>query len=221
MASHTATPPGKVWDIFIRLFHWSLVITIGLAWWTAEAGHMEWHKKLGFLLLSLILFRLIWGVIGSHYARFGEFIASPPKTLRYFSALLRHKPPHYVGHNPLGGWMVVAILVLCLVQGTTGLFATDDIFTTGPLYPYISDDLAGTLTSIHKLTFTLIQIAVVLHVLAVLFHQIFHRDRLIEAMIHGRKPLGENQPVATLSWPRALISLIFSAGLFFLLLSLN
>lgn len=120
------TRSNPVWDIFIRLFHWILAASILFAWWSVEQGGnwMDWHMRAGYLVLALILFRLIWGFIGTSHARFADFVRSPGATLNYTRALLGRREPHYSGHNPLGGWMVVILLLLCLVQAGTGLFTT-------------------------------------------------------------------------------------------------
>lgn len=215
------TRSNPVWDIFIRLFHWILAASILFAWWSVEQGGnwMDWHMRAGYLVLALILFRLIWGFIGSSHARFADFVRSPGATLNYARALLARREPHYSGHNPLGGWMVVVLLLLCLVQAGTGLFTTDDIFIEGPLNSLVSSDLADTLTSIHRFNFNLLQAAVALHLAGVIFHQVFKREPLVQAMIHGHKPAitgedGTKTRSVRVSPLRALLSLLPAAALF-------
>lgn len=214
-----------VWDILVRLFHWTLAASILFAWWCGEQGGnwMDWHMRAGYLVLALVLFRLIWGFIGTPYARFREFVLPPYKTLAYTRTLLKGKERHYIGHNPLGGWMVVVLLLLCLAQAGTGLFATDDIFTEGPLSSLVDSDIASWLTGIHKLNFNLLLGAVALHLAGVIFHQGVKREPLVQAMIHGRKPVdGEQGPqpaVSLLQMPlRTVLALSAATALFLLLL---
>jgi cytochrome b len=181
-----------VWDIFVRLFHWSLVASILFAWWSGEQGGnwMQWHMYAGYSVLGLVLFRLLWGFAGSHYARFSEFVRSPVHTVKYGLQLARRKEPHYIGHNPLGGWMVLLLLLLSAAQAGTGLFANDEIFTEGPLVHLVSYDLSVEITRWHKLIFDGLLIAIGLHLLGVFTHQVFKREKLIQAMLHGRKMAG-------------------------------
>lgn len=185
-----------VWDIYVRLFHWVLAAGVLFAWWSGEQGGnwMTWHMYAGYTVLGLVLFRLLWGVAGSHYARFSEFIYSPTSTLRYTRQLLQHREPHYLGHNPLGGWMVVALLLLAAVQAGTGLFANDEIFTEGPLAQLISYDLSVEITRWHKWLFNILLLAIVLHILGVIYHQVFKRENLVQAMLHGYKLAANDTP---------------------------
>ena len=125
----------KIWDLPTRLFHWSLVAGILFMWFSAEISDslMDWHMRVGEFLIALILFRIIWGVIGSDSARFSSLLRSPIATLRYAQTLPSRKPSWHAGHNPLGGWMVIALLLLVLLQASSGLFITDDILLEGPL----------------------------------------------------------------------------------------
>ncbi len=137
---------------------------------------MTWHMYAGYTVLGLVLFRLLWGVAGSHYARFSEFVYSPTSTLRYTRQLLQHREPHYLGHNPLGGWMVVALLLLAAAQAGTGLFANDEIFTEGPLAQLISYDLSD---RDHPLAQRVVQYPATGHRPAhsrVIYHQVFKRE---------------------------------------------
>src|SRR5580698_5393961 len=149
-----------VWDLPVRVFHWLLVLTIIGLYVTAKLGTdwTPWHMRLGKFMIGLLIFRLIWGFIGPRHARFGNFIRGPGTVLQYLKGCIQS-----VGHNPLGAGMVVLMLVLLLVQVTTGLFSTDDIVWTGPYFPSVSHDLAEKLTAIHHLNFKFIEAAVALH----------------------------------------------------------
>jgi len=150
---------------------------------------MDYHVWGGYAVLALVLFRLIWGFVGSETARFSDFLRGPGAALQYVRALLRGETPHYIGHNPLGAWSIVAMLVLLLVQAGTGLFANDDILIEGPLYAWVSKDTSDWLTTIHKLNFNLLLLVIAVHLSAVLFYLLVKRENLIHPMLSGRKHL--------------------------------
>ncbi|WP_133408578.1 cytochrome b/b6 domain-containing protein [Parashewanella tropica] len=195
----------KVWDIPTRLFHWSLVVLMGLLWWSGENGEMELHQIFAYSLASILIFRVIWGLIGSDSARFGQFIVHPVKTLKYLSQLKRKNAPEYAGHNPVGGYMVIALLLIVSFQLVTGLFTTDDIFTEGPLYSYVSSEASDVLTWLHKNTFNVILGLVVLHVLAVVIHTL-KGENLVPAMLHGKKKMLQ-QPEKVLGFRSSFLGL--------------
>lgn len=189
----------KVWDIWVRLFHWLLVLLILFNWLSAELGDvwMEWHIRAGFLTAGLVVFRLIWGLWGSWSARFSAFVKAPKQILRYIQG---EDNTHYLSHNPLGGIGVVALLGLILAQVITGLFSNDDILIEGPFASLISYDASLLMTDVHEAIFNLLMIVIVIHLAGVLFHQTIRREPLIQAMIHGRKPLnptdkGQDRPL--------------------------
>lgn len=140
-------------------------------------------------MLVLVLFRVIWGFAGSDTARFRDFIRGPGAALAYVKALLRGETPLYLGHNPMGGWSIVAMLVLLLIQAGTGLFANDDITTEGPLYGWVSKGTSDWLTTIHKFNFNLLLLVIAVHISAVLFYLFVKRENLIHPMLSGRKHL--------------------------------
>jgi cytochrome b len=182
--------PVVVWDLPTRLFHWTLVALMIAQWWTAEeSSTMDWHVWGGYAVLALVLFRLIWGFVGSETARFSDFVRGPGAALDYVRALLRGETPHYLGHNPLGAWSIVAMLILLLVQAGTGLFATDDILIEGPLYSWVSKGASDWLTTIHKLNFNLLLLMIAVHLSAVLFYLLVKRENLIHPMLTGHKRL--------------------------------
>lgn len=212
-----------VWDWPVRLFHWALVALLAGSWASAQAGveYMQWHIRCGYGVLSLVLFRLVWGLWGSFSARFVSFVRGPRAVLAYARAWVSRQPQHYLGHNPLGGWMVLALLVLVLVQAGSGLFANDDIFTEGPLYGLVGKDTSDLLTFIHKRNFNLLLLAAGLHVAAVLLY-LWRGDNLLKAMFTGRKPAGvyEDRPgvMAPLWW--AVMCLALAATGVWLILEL-
>lgn len=217
------TLPTPVWDLFVRLFHWLLAASILFAWWSGEQGGnwMTWHMRAGYTVLGLILFRLGWGLVGTHYARFKEFIRGPKQTLGYGMKMLRREEPQHAGHNPLGGWMVLVLLLLSAAQAGTGLFANDEIFTEGPLVHLVSYDLSVEITRWHKLIFDGLLIAIGLHLLGVIWHQRLRGEKLIQAMLHGRKPVPEGTTDAgPTPWVRGLLLALGSAALIWALVNL-
>lgn len=205
------THPVKIWDLPTRLFHWVLVAGIAFMWFSTEISDslMDRHAQVGELLLSLVLFRIVWGFVGSDSARFGTFLASPANTINYAKTLFSRKPSWHAGHNPMGGWMVLALLLVVLGQAVSGLFMTDDIMTEGPLYAVASSDLADLMMSAHHLLFDVLVALIVLHVAAILFYRIVKRTNLIPAMVKGSAQWPEGEPVAsTLTFRSAWLALV-------------
>jgi len=180
----------KVWDLPTRLFHWTLVALMIVQWLTAEqSSTMDWHVRGGYAVLALVLFRLIWGFVGSDTARFSYFVRGPGAALEYVGALRRGETPHYLGHNPLGAWSIVAMLILLVIQAGTGLFANDDILIEGPLYAWVSKGTSDWLTTIHKLNFNLLLLVIAVHISAVLFYLLVKHENLVHPMLSGFKRL--------------------------------
>lgn len=174
----------RVWDIPTRLFHWLLLVLIGISWWSAEQRAMDWHVLSGLAVMALVLFRLIWGFIGGSTARFSQFLRSPGAVLAY---LRGGKAPHIVaGHNPIGGYSTLAMLLLLALQVSTGLFAVDvDGIDSGPMSFLVSFDIGRTLAAIHELSFAALQLVVALHVVAILFYLLVRKRNLISPMFTG------------------------------------
>ncbi|HTI79031.1 MAG TPA: cytochrome b/b6 domain-containing protein [Acetobacteraceae bacterium] len=191
-----ATVPVRIWDIPIRLFHWAIVIILATSWISEEQGWMELHFLAGYSLLALLLFRLAWGFVGSHTARFTSFLRSPLTVVRYISRLHRREPDTELGHNAAGGWMALVMLVLLAVQVGTGLCANDDVMNEGPLFNYVGKDWSDWLSHIHAVNFTLIQIVASLHVLAILAYALVKKHDLVRPMVTGLKrlPIGTTPP---------------------------
>jgi cytochrome b len=179
----------RVWDLPTRLFHWAIVVLIFAAWATQEWDHMQWHMWTGYTILTLLLFRIIWGIIGSDTARFNRFLRSPIAAFRHLAHIHRREPDTEIGHNAAGGWVVLLMLALIGIQAGTGLFANDDIDTEGPLMERVSKGTSDWLTHIHYLNFKAIEAVIVLHILAILVYAILKRQNLVRPMITGRKTL--------------------------------
>jgi cytochrome b len=188
-----ATAPARriiVWDLPVRIFHWAVVVLIGFSWWTAENDRLDLHRLSGYTILTLVLFRVLWGVAGSATARFSSFVRGPRDVFAYARRFFRREPSHWVGHNPMGALSVLGLLALLLVQTATGLCASDtDGLESGPLASLVGYEASRTLSKVHETTFTLIQILVVLHVAVILFHAFYKREDLIGPMVRGAKKM--------------------------------
>lgn len=184
-----STQKIRVWDIPVRLFHWSLVALVAVCIYTGNTGgfkEMDYHMLSGYIILALILFRIAWGFAGTRYAKFSAFI-KPRLIAGYAKGLFNKTSGTTVGHNPLGALSVLALLLVLGTQVSTGLFANDDIFIEGPLAHLVDDETSDELTSIHHLNVKVLYGLLGLHVLAILFYELFKRERLLLAMISGHK----------------------------------
>jgi cytochrome b len=205
--------PVRVWDAPTRLFHWAIVILLGASWITESRGWMALHFLCGYSVIALLLFRIAWGLVGSDTARFSHFLKSPVAALLHLSRLHRRGPDTEIGHNAAGGWMVLIMLALLAVQVATGLFANDDGDTEGPLFRYVDKDRSDWLSHIHAVNFTLIKIAVVAHVVAILVYAVLKRHDLVRPMITGWKHLPDAvTPPALVSPVRAVVVFAIAAG---------
>lgn len=179
-----------VWDLPTRLFHWSLAAAVCVSVGTGLTSHMTWHLRSGYAVLTLVVFRLLWGLFGSESARFARFLRSPAAALRHLRHLMRAEPDHETTHNPAGGWMVLVLLLIVLAQALTGLCANDGVMTAGPLANVVGDDWSDTLTHWHAAILKpLLFIAVGAHMFAVLLYFLAKGQDLVLPMITGRKSL--------------------------------
>jgi cytochrome b len=206
--------PMRVWDAPTRLFHWALVILLGVSWLTESRGWMRVHMLSGYSIIALLLFRVAWGVAGSQTARFSHFVRGPQAALRHLTHLLRRQPDTEIGHNAAGGWMVLVMLALLAVQVGTGLCANDDANTEGPLFNYVGKEWSDWLSHVHAVNFVLIQLAVALHVAAILIYLGLARHDLVRPMITGRKLLPDVlTPPRFVSPVRAVVLFAIAVGL--------
>ena len=181
------------WDLPTRLFHWSVVVLVAGGWLSHKYGDpltMTWHKWNGYALLTLLLFRVLWGLVGSSTARFSHFLAGPRRIVAYLRGGLRDK---HLGHNPAGSLSVLAMLAVMFTQAFTGLFSTDDILVNGPLRWLVARETADFLDSIHRRGYDILLILIGLHLAALAFYRIVHKDNLVKPMITGYK-CPENVP---------------------------
>ncbi|CAM5768069.1 cytochrome b561 [Labrys miyagiensis] len=180
----------KAWDLPTRLFKWSLVALIVLAWISSGFGDpsMTVHKAAGYGILVLLVYRVFWGFLGGSTARFLNFLRSPASTWKYLRSLAGDRVRPYLGHNPAGGLMVVGLLIACAVQVGLGLFASDGVLAAGPLADQAGDAVSGWAGDLHKAWFYFVILGLCgLHIAANLYYQFFKRENLIGAMISGRK----------------------------------
>jgi cytochrome b len=178
-----------VWDVPVRLFHWLLVTSILMLFITGKVGgnYMEWHKKIGFFVIGLIAFRIVWGFVGSYHARFKNFVRGPAAVIAYAKSLFKKDSPHYLGHNPMGALSVLALIAAVGFQTFTGLFSNDDIMLEGPYASMVSKAFSDQMTSLHHLNSNVILVLIGLHLSAIVFYAVFKKEQLIEAMLTGKK----------------------------------
>lgn len=216
----TGAKSTTVWDAPIRLFHWSITILMGLAWWSAEEHFLDWHRRAGYAILCLLIFRILWGFFGSATSRFSSFCKAPATVIRYVrNDLFARKSSPTPGHNPLGGWSVLAMLAAMLIQTLLGLIAVDvDGLESGPLSHLVSFEMGRMAARAHHFIFDILLVLIVLHLTAIAFHLFHKKQNLTKAMI-----LGTTEPDATLAGPlfsqsfRATILLAWSMLLVFFL----
>ena len=178
----------RVWDLPTRLFHWTLAACVAGLVITGYIGGstMQWHARIGYAVLTLLLFRIVWGVVGGKWSRFGAFLYSPASVINYLRG--KPHPDHLIGHNPLGSASVFAMLVFLLAQVATGLVGDDDAGFTGPLNKFVASSKGLAATWYHKRVGQWVIIAlVVLHIAAILYYLWKKRDNLIKPMLHGDK----------------------------------
>ena len=208
----------RVWDGPIRLFHWSIVLLIAFSYVSIQKSWISLHFLSGYAVLTLLLFRLAWGLFGSETARFGQFLRSPVEAFRHLAAFPRREPDTEIGHNAAGGWMVLVMLLVLAFQVGTGLFSNDEFANEGPLAHRIARSTSDWISWLHGTNFNVVLGLMVLHVVAVFAYAAVKRHDLVRPMVTGRKRLP-----ATMRQPRfvspvvALGILAVCAGLVWLL----
>jgi len=205
--------PHILWDIPTRIGHWVLVACLPLCWWSAESQNYSLHQWLGYIVIIIVSSRVIWGFIGSRHSRFADFLVGPGSVLAY----LRGQGGASAGHNPLGGWSVMAMLGLLLLQGVSGLFNSDDILFSGPLYYAADTTFRDAMGVVHELAFDVLLVLVAVHILAVLYHQLRRHEPLLQAMLRGSAAGREGRVPPVQLWRYALVLLLASAVLWAIL----
>jgi cytochrome b len=198
MEIERATTQRRVWDLPVRLMHWGLALSVLGAWVTREleGDWFAWHTRFGYAVLLLVTTRIVWGFVGTRYARFKDFVRGPRAILAHLRAERSGSAAPVTGHNPLGALMILALLGLLLTQSVLGLFANDQVLEAGPLYGYVEGATSDRLTTLHKQLFDLVVVAIAIHVGAALFYLWVRRENLILPMITGLKPGALLSPAA-------------------------
>jgi cytochrome b len=235
--------PVAVWDLPTRLLHWAFVVLLVFQFITGKIGgaFMPWHLYSGYTMLVLVVFRVLWGFAGSTHARFASFLRGPVATMRFARRLFSRQAVPQVGHNPLGGWMVVGLILSLGLQAFSGLFSNDGLDAAGPLAGLVTLDLSNNLSEFHRWNLQLLLALSGVHVIAVLFHWLVKKENLVTPMFTGiktvpasilrerrdalrvsprRRAASREHASAFVASPRrALVLLAVAAGLVFLLVA--
>jgi cytochrome b len=196
------------WDLPTRLFHWLTVALVAAAYATWRLNWMDWHALAGDALLALLLFRVVWGFVGSETARFVRFVASPRAAAHHLTQLFRREPDEQFGHNPAGGWMVLLLLSLLLGQTMTGIVVNNDVADAGPLTEIMPAPIANLVTDLHAVLWKALLVAVALHVIAIAIYAAAKGHNLLGPLLTGRKFLpGPSTPQHLASHILALLVL--------------
>jgi len=201
-----------VWDLPLRLFHWLLVISILVSWYTSEQeGEMiELHMQSGYFILGLIIFRLIWGFVGTKHSRFSQFYPSPSRLSAYINELKSGIKIKHAGHNPLGSLMILLMLLLIFLQATSGLFINDDIFSAGPYYGTLSAEMEKVMKFIHHNVFNLIIGAIFIHLSAILYYRFTLKTDLVTPMVTGKKSANDINRNDVISHSKILVAIVIA-----------
>ncbi len=198
-----------VWGLHTRLFHWLLVVVFSFSLITgliADLDWMEWHMRAGYFILGLLIFRLLLGVMGRDYGRFSRLALSPAAIRAYLCSGRDKSGRRYTGHNPLGSWMVIVMLLAILVQVISGFMTTDDIFTEGPWVIWAEEEWISWASFIHSQNYWLLIGLVSLHIVAIIFYELFKKQPLVKTMVSGRKAVEDCRGSAQVT-PWWLVSL--------------
>lgn len=210
-----------VWDWPVRLMHWLIAILFTglILTGKADEDYWQWHFYMGYGLSAVIIARVLYGFFGSSHARFKQFLYHPVEVLRYSKTLLIGRGKVYLGHNPIGGLMVVALLLVLSLQWLSGLFTSDEVFWFGPLYGALGEAFNSQMSSFHHQLPDILLILVGLHIAAILYHELRFRERLVGAMLHGRKIMHgaeQDAPAQSIQTPRLGVIVSLLVGLIWL-----
>lgn len=214
----------KVWDLPIRICHWGFVVIIVFQYLSTQIldenwlpNAMQWHFYAGYTCIGLIVFRLCWGVLGTYYAKFSQFIVKPSIAVSYLTK--RHTFSEFVGHNPAGAYSIIALLSLMLTQAISGLFISDEIFSDGPYYGVLSNFGQDIANFLHHNVYILLFGFIALHILTIIFYKMKYKEPLTKAMITGRKVVTSKQePAGSFPWLGFVVSLLITALALYMLI---
>ena len=210
----TPTLLMRVWDAPTRLFHWAIVVLIAVSYFSMKFDNVELHYLSGYTMLSLLLFRLCWGIVGSETSRFRQFMRSPVEGLRHLASFGAREPDRQIGHNAAGGWMVLFMLAVLAVQAVTGLFAGDPVEGGGPFVDQIAGSTQKWLNTVHALNWNLILALMALHIVAILAYAAVKRHDLVRPMVTGKKRLPANTRQPRFVSPLLAVAIVAVAGAF-------
>jgi cytochrome b len=189
----TAGARVRVWDAPVRIVHWLIALAMPALWWTAEKDALDWHRRIGYAVLGLVIFRIVWGFVGGSTARFSSFLHGPRAVAAYAARLIKGEKAAVVGHNPMGGWSVAALLALTAAETVLGLFAVDvDGLEPGPLSRFVSFDAGRLAAHWHHMLFNALLALIGLHLIAIAFYAFVKRDNLVWPMLTGSRPAPED-----------------------------
>lgn len=210
----------RVWDLPTRIFHWTLAALVVFSFATGKIGGswMDWHIKSGYAILALLIFRLAWGVAGSTTSRFASFVRGPAAFVAYARDLSAHRHRSTIGHNPMGGWMVVLMLTVLLAQAASGLFADDEIATQGPLAAKVSNAMVEKMSWLHYYNGWTVAAVTGLHVVAIAFYGWVLKDNRVGPMWSGWREVapGTAEPASRAPWLAAIFLALSAAAVYWL-----
>lgn len=203
----------------MRICHWSMVILIAACWWTAEEHEIVYHSYCAYALLGVVVFRIYWGFFGSSTARFSQFVRKPGVVLAYLKTLGQRDVKPASGHNPLGGYSVLALLFVVLLQIGLGLFSIDiDGFDGGPFAESLSFKTSRAIAGWHELTFNVLLGFIALHILAVVYYLVWRRQNLTASMLHGKAIAPISAPLESANWLRFVSGVVIAAAVVWLIM---
>lgn len=178
-----------IWDLPLRIFHWLFACTVFASWYTSDQDNdlIDVHMKLGYFALGLLVFRIMWGFVGTKHSRFSSFFPTPSRLRLYITDLRNNQVRNTTGHNPLGSLMVFLMILLISLQAISGLFINDDVFSSGPYYDSVSKEIEKVMFFLHHNVFDVMIAAIGMHLLAIAYYVRVKKQSLILPMITGKK----------------------------------
>ncbi len=194
--AENSTKQIKVWDGLVRSFHWLMLLCFAGAYITSQAGMQQTHILIGYFMCLLLTVRIAWGFIGTRHARFSDFVAWPSQVWTYLQASFKNNPPHYLGHNPAGGWMVLALMGALLLMSVSGVILVSVIEFEGPLLNLLSgmsDQWAYRYEELHEVALDILWLLIAGHLVGVVVASIQHKENLAHAMVSGYKTINKHE----------------------------